>query len=102
MAEIKVTTTELKNKAAELRQLNNQFKKAVEDMTNNEQQLMTMWDGDSKETFHKAYTSDIGQMEVFYQTIEAYCQVLEFNANNYDTAEQENNEIAASRTYGGK
>lgn len=99
MAEIKVTSGQLKTKASELRQLNNQFKKAVEDMTANEQQLVGMWDGETKEAFHNAYNSDKGQMDVFYSTIEQYCQALETNAEKYDAAEQKNLGTASTRTY---
>ena len=79
MAEFKVTSSQLISKANELKQLNNQFKTAVSDMTSTESSLMGMWDGDSKEAFHKAYTSDKNQMDVFYQTIEKYCEALERN-----------------------
>lgn len=99
MAEIKVTTGELTSKASELRQMNNQFKKAVEDMTATEQQLVGMWDGEAKEAFHKAYNSDKTQMDTFYQTIEQYCQALEQDASKYDAAEKKNVATATSRTY---
>jgi WXG100 family type VII secretion target len=99
MAEIKVTSEQLKSKASELRQLNNQFKKAVEDMTSNEQQLVGMWDGETKEAFHNAYNSDKSQMDVFYSTIEKYCQALETNAQKYESAEQKNLNTASTRTY---
>lgn len=99
MAEIKVTSTELKSKASELRQLNNQFKKAVEDMVSNEQQLMGMWDGETKEAFHNAFNSDKSQMDVFYQTIEKYCEALENNAAKYEAAEQKNLSTASTRSY---
>lgn len=99
MAEIKVTSGELKNKASELRQLNGQFKKAVEDMSSEEQQLTGMWEGESKNAFHNAFLSDKSQMEVFYETIEKYCQTLETNAAKYETAEQKNLNTASTRTY---
>lgn len=99
MAEIKVSSGELKSKANELRQLNGQFKKTVEDMTATEQQLVGMWDGESKEAFHNAYNSDRSQMEVFYQTIEKYCQALENNAANYEHAESVALNTASTRTY---
>ncbi len=99
MAEIKVTSGELKNKATELRQLNSQFKKSVEDMTSTEQQLVGMWDGDAKESFHNAYNSDRSQMDVFYDTIEKYCQALDSNAARYEAAEQKNLNTASQRTY---
>lgn len=99
MAEIKVTSGDLKSKASELRQLNSQFKKAVEDMTGTEQQLMGMWDGEAKESFHNAYNSDKAQMDVFYDTIEKYCQALEANAQKYEAAEAKNVSTASSRSY---
>ena len=76
MAQIKVTSTQLRSKANELRQLNNRFKSAVTSMTSTESSLMNMWDGEAKTAFHKAYTSDKNQMDTFYQTIEKYCQAL--------------------------
>lgn len=99
MAEIKVTSAELKNKATELRQLNSQFKSAVESMTATELQLMGMWDGASKEAFHNAYNSDVMQMDAFYQAIEKFCITLEQNAAQYENAEQKNLSTASTRSY---
>ena len=99
MAEIKVTSGELRNRASELRQLNTQFRKAVEEMTSNEQQLINLWDGEAKEAFHQAYNNDKSQMDVFYETIEQYCQALEENAAKYENAEQKNLDTASNRTY---
>lgn len=99
MAEITVTFEELKNKAAALRQLNANFKKAVEDMTQYENSLVGMWDGQAKEAFHKAYNNDKAQMETFYQVIEQYCVALENNAAKYEQIESKNLTIASDRTY---
>lgn len=99
MAEFRVTSRELRSKASELRQLNSQFKKAVEEMTATEQQLVGMWDGDAKDAFHNAYNNDKSQMDTFYQTIERYCQALENNASKYETAEQKNLNTASTRSY---
>lgn len=99
MAEIKVTSSELRNKATELRNLNNQFKNQVENMTGQEQALSTMWEGETKEAFHTAFMNDKTQMETFYQTIEKYCQTLEANAQQYENAETRNLNTASTRTY---
>ena len=99
MAEIRVTSAELKNKAAELRSLNEKFKATIEELSANEQQLMGMWDGDTKETFHAAYNSDKTQMENFYAAIEKYCQALESNAAQYESAEAKNTNTASTRSY---
>jgi WXG100 family type VII secretion target len=68
-------------------------------MTQNEQQLVGMWDGDTKDAFHNAYNSDKSQMDVFYNTIEKYCQALETNAQKYEQAEKKNLNTATTRTY---
>ena len=99
MAEIKVTSSELRAKASELRQINSQFKKSVDDMTGTEQQLVSMWDCEAKDAFHKAYNNDKSQMDTFYQTIEKYCQTLEEAAAKYEAAEKKNLSTASSRTY---
>ena len=43
--------------------------------------------------------NDKTQMETFYQTIEKYCQTLEANAQQYETAESRNLNTASTRTY---
>lgn len=99
MSEMRVTFKELRNKAAELRQLNNRFKKVVEEMVSNEQSLVNMWDGAAKDEFHKAFNSDKSQMDLFYANIETYCQALENSADEYEQAEQKNTATASSRSY---
>lgn len=99
MAEIKVTSRELHTKSEQLAKLNQQFHKAVEEMTSYEQKLMGMWDGEAKEQFHKAYTSDAKQMEEFFRTIEKYCQTLKQDAVEYEKAEKRNLQTASKRSY---
>ncbi len=99
MAEIKVTSQELRKQANELKGLNRQFQKAVNDMNGYQRQLMGMWDGEAKETFNKSYQSDVKQMEEFYRTIEKYCEALEANAAEYERAEKQNVQTASKRTY---
>lgn len=99
MAEIKVTSGELKNKATALRQLNTNLKKAVEEMTSNENSLVGMWDGEAKEAFHKAYESDRNQMDTFSQVIEKYCIALENNAAKYEQMEAKSLKLASERSY---
>ena len=99
MAEIRVTSTQLRSKASELRNLNNQFKSTVSSMTSTESSLMNMWDGEAKAAFHRAYTNDKNQMDAFYQAIENYCRALEENATKYDEMERRNVATANTRTY---
>lgn len=99
MAEIRVTSGELRKKAGELRRINNDFKNKVSELVSTEQNLMGMWDGEAKEAFHKAFNDDKGQMDNFYAAIEKYCMALEENAAKYEAAEQKNLSTASTRAF---
>lgn len=99
MANIRVTAAELKAGAEELRSLNQQFKAAVSELESTEGALNTMWEGEARNTFHRAFTSDKTQMTNFYNAIEVYAQRLEAAAAKYAQAEAQNTEIAATRNY---
>lgn len=99
MALIQVTAAELRTKAGELRDLNAQFKNQVSNLESDEQQLASMWEGEAKNAFHNAFNNDKTQMDNFYNLIEQYCVTLENIATKYENAENQNVEIASSRTY---
>lgn len=99
MAIIRVTAAQLKNGAEELRNLNQQFKAAVSDLESTEGSLNSMWEGDARNAFHQAFTSDKTQMDNFFNAIEVYAQRLEAAAAKYEQAEAQNTEIATTRTY---
>ena len=90
MSEIQVTTATLLSKADELSQLNDQFKKAVSSLTEEEQALRTGYEGESSDAFHVAFTKDITQMENFYNAIAQYVQKLQLIAAAYNKAESTN------------
>lgn len=99
MALIQVTAAELRSKAAELRELNAQFKSQVSNLEGDEQNLASMWEGEAKTAFHTAFNNDKAQMDSFYNLIEQYCTTLENIATKYEIAENQNVETAATRTY---
>lgn len=99
MANIRVTAAELKAGAEALRSLNQQFKAAASELESTEGALNTMWEGEARNTFHRAFTSDKTQMTNFYNAIEVYAQRLEAAAAKYAQAEAQNTEIAATRSY---
>ena len=90
MSEIQVTTATLLSKADELSQLNDQFKKAVSSLTEEEQALRTGYEGESSDAFHAAFTKDITQMNNFYNAIAQYVQKLQLIAAAYNKAESTN------------
>ena len=94
MAEIKVNAMQLKNVAGQLNQLNQQFKKEINDLNTCQQKLNSMWDGEANEKFNAAYRTDSQKMTTFAQTIDKYIQTLEQIAANYQKAEGTNTGIA--------
>ncbi len=99
MAAFTVTSSELKAKANELRNLNAQFKTQVGNLESQEGNLVTMWEGEARNAFDTAFKNDKGQMDNFYNLIEQYCVALENIATKYDMAEAQNVATAQARTY---
>lgn len=96
---IQVNSTTITNKANELKSLNSKFKEQVANLTSTESSLNSMWEGEAKEAFHKAFTSDVTQMEKFYTAIEKYVTALNQIAKEYEKAEKANTATANARTY---
>ena len=99
MSDFTVSINDLKAKVDTLRQLNAQFKGQVNELEETEAGLNGLWEGEAKETFHNAFTSDRTQMNNFYNAVEVYAQRLESIAQRYAQAEASNVEIASERTY---
>lgn len=97
MAEIKVTPRELRNKADQLEQFNRQFRNEVKKMEGYESQLSSMWDGDAKQAFRKAFNDDKIKMERFALNIDKYIMALREDAQKYEEAEQKATNIATER-----
>lgn len=99
MALIRVTAAQLKTNAQELASLNHSFKIQVNELEMCEQKLCTMWEGQTKEAFHKAFCSDKMQMDNFHVLIERYAEALLAIAAKYEQAEAMNTETASTRNY---
>lgn len=99
MAEIRVTAAEVRRKAEELRNLNSQFQSKVDELTNDEQSLAAMWEGDAKTAFHTAFNNDKTQWDAFHSLIEQYAVALDNIATEYDNKEAANASIASTRNY---
>ena len=99
MAFFQVTSRELRNKAETLRNLNGQFRAKCNDLSSQEQELCSMWEGQAKDAFHHAFARDQEQMTSFEKLIERYVEVMLEIAARYEEAENRNAEIASSRSY---
>ena len=77
--------------------MNNQFKAAVEALSNQEQSLATMWEGEAQKAFRTAFNNDRQQFDNFYNGIVKYIQALRDAAQKYDEAEAKNLSTAQTR-----
>lgn len=99
MSEIIVTSSTLRSKAAELNQMNEQFRNSVSSLTQSENTLRSQFEGEASNAFHNAFTKDTTQMQNFYNAIAQYVQKLLQIADSYDKAEQKNVQTATQRKY---
>lgn len=99
MAEFTVTTSELNQKAGELRANNRNLTTQIENLRNQHSALNGMWEGDAKQAFDKAFNNDIQQMKNFYEETARYADKLMEIAKTYEQAEAKNVETAHVRTY---
>ena len=99
MASFITTPAQLRAKAEELSSLNNSFKMNVSELEAEEQNRMGMWDGQAKEAFHQAFSSDKIQMTNFSTLIEKYVASLLTIAAKYEEAERINTETATGGKY---
>lgn len=99
MAQITVTTRELKNKATSLQSSNQQLNSQISQLQQQEASLCSMWEGDAKNAFDKAFKSDIQQMQNFYKEIQQYVAKLNEIISSYEQAEQRNTQTATTRSY---
>lgn len=97
MANFRVNSQTLRCKAEQLRAMNDQFKNKVAQLTQSENSLHGMWEGEAHSAFHTAYNNDVQQFEKFCQGIMKYVEALKSAAQEYERAEQRNIEIAKQR-----
>ncbi len=98
MALIRVTSSQIKSTASQLRDYNGQFNTQVQRLQGSEESLNGMWDGQANDAFHAAFNNDKEYMTQFYNLINKYCEALDQIANEYDAAEAVNTDTATRRT----
>lgn len=94
---IRVTTSTLRSKAEELRNLNERFKNEVSGLNDREKQLLTMYEGDASKAFDTEFQKDKQKFDIFYAGINQYIQRLLDSADAYDRAEAQNLSVAQTR-----
>lgn len=84
----RVNPQELAKQAQALQELNERFKSEVQIMTEKEESLSSMWEGEARNAFHNAYATDVEKFQNFYNGIARFVQALADAAQEYAKAEQ--------------
>lgn len=96
MAEFQVTSTEVQNKATELQQISKQMRTKIEELSQLEQTLAGMWEGEAHDAFHNAYGQNEQKMLMFVNALENYFLTLNEIAVKYNNSEAKNVQTAQS------
>ncbi len=99
MALIQVTSSELRKRAEQLRELNTKYQTQVTNLEGAEQSLKSMWEGQANHAFHNEFVKDKGQMDSFHSAIEQYVIALMNIAQKYEQAEMKNTDTASKRVH---
>ncbi len=99
MAQIRVTASQVRTTATSLREYNQNFSAQVQNLQDSEESLNSMWEGQAKDAFHAAFSSDKQYMTQFHGLVEKYCEALDSIAEQYESAERINAEMARTRSF---
>ena len=96
MSTMMVSSSQLRNRASEIEQLNEQFKAQVNSLVEKEGNLRSMYEGDAANAFHAGFERNKIQMDNFFNCIARYAQVMNEIASRIEQAEQQNQAIAST------
>lgn len=97
MAEIKVTTQKLRETSNDLQAKKADITRKLDELSELEQRLGTMWEGPAKESFHGAFTQTYNNCKGFMDAVNSFIVKLDEAASKYDSNELRAAEAASRR-----
>lgn len=97
MAEIKVTSQELRNKANDLQGYIGKFETERQNLVTAERTLMSTFEGDAANTFNRNFTTFDSQMVNFKKVVDEYVVKLNSMADAYERSEAQAAQIAEQK-----
>ena len=91
-------SSQLQNAITQLTNYNSQFQSKVNELCSEQKRLDTMWDGASNDEFNRNFNKDKKQFDEFHKAIQDYATGLKKIKENYERAEAQSKQIAASRS----
>ncbi|MCQ2509342.1 MAG: WXG100 family type VII secretion target [Lachnospiraceae bacterium] len=89
MGKVQLTYSEMSSAITNLNALNEQFVQRVNDLVTAQQEVATMWKGDSNTAFNSKFEADKGQWDQFANVINQYIEALNRAQQGYQQAESE-------------
>ena len=90
MAEIKVTSTQIREKSSTLKGISNNIKTLSGEINQEVTKMKPVWEGEAAESFIKKYTSLNNSLQQIYEDIAKYGEFLDAAAEGFAAAESAN------------
>lgn len=87
MSQVTLTYSEMSSAISNLSASNEQFVQRVNDLVNIQQEVASMWKGDSNTAFNNRFEADKGQWNQFASLINQYIEALNRILQTYQDAE---------------
>ena len=97
MADIKVSTQQLRNVASQLSTMKSRLVNEASTMRTHQRTLTSQWDGPSNEEFDRAFNRNVSEFENFNNLVQDYINALNNYADQYERMENQNKSIASTR-----
>ena len=96
MAEIKVTSSQLRQKSSTLKTVSNNIKTLSGEINQEVTKIKPVWEGEAAESFFKKFTALYNTLQEIPETINKYSEFLNSAADDFAAAESANISSAQS------
>ena len=90
MAEIKVTSTQIREKSSTLKGVSQNIKTMADEVNQEISKIKPIWEGEAAESFTKKFTSLYNSLQEIYETVGKYSEFLDAAAEGFASAENAN------------
>lgn len=90
MAEIKVTSTQMREKSSTLKSISNNIKSLSDEINQEVTKIKPVWEGEAADSFMKKFTELNKSLQSIYETIAKYSDYLNSAADDFAQAESIN------------
>lgn len=90
MAEIKVTSTQIREKSSTLKGVSNNIKTIADEVNQEISKVKPIWEGEAAESFTKKFTALYNSLQGIYEEVAKYSDFLDQAAEGFAAAETAN------------